>query len=83
LKKCIKSTPIKGATLQAKPKEMVRAEPRNNRTAGINTNHSTIFTLLLELLLNVIGRGGEDPLQNFSPPLQKCVDHRSKLLDIV
>jgi len=33
---------------------MVRAEPTNNRTAGINTNHSTMFTLLLELLLNVI-----------------------------
>jgi len=40
--------------LQAKPKEMVRAEPTNNRTAGVNTNHSTMFTLLLELLLNVI-----------------------------
>jgi len=33
-------------------KEMVRAEPRNNCTADIDTNHSTIFTLLLEL--NVI-----------------------------
>jgi len=38
--------------LQAKPKEMVRAEPTNNRTAGIDTNHSTMFTLLLKL--NVI-----------------------------
>jgi len=27
----------------------VRAEPRNNHTAGIDTNHSTMFTLLLEL----------------------------------
>jgi len=34
------------------PKEMVRAEPRNTRTAGIDTYHSTMFTLLLEL--NVI-----------------------------
>jgi len=31
---------------------MVRAEPMNNSTAGIDTNHSTVFTLLLEL--NVI-----------------------------
>jgi len=27
------------------PKELVRAEPRNNRTAGIDTDHSTMFTL--------------------------------------
>jgi len=27
------------------------AEPTNNRTAGIDTNHSTMFTLLLELNL--------------------------------
>jgi len=31
---------------------MVRAEPTNNRTASIETNHSTMFSLLLEL--NVI-----------------------------
>jgi len=31
---------------------MVRAEPMNTRTTGIDTNHSTVFTLLLEL--NVI-----------------------------
>jgi len=30
---------------------MVRSEPTNNRTEGINTNHSTMFTLLLELNL--------------------------------
>jgi len=30
----------------------VRAKPTNNRTASIDTNHSTMFTLLLEL--NVI-----------------------------
>ena len=35
--------------LQAKPKEMVRAEPMNNRTAGIDTNNSSVLTLLLEL----------------------------------
>jgi len=28
---------------------MVRAEPMNNHTAGVDTNHSTMFTLLLEL----------------------------------
>jgi len=27
--------------LQAELKEVVRAEPRNNRTTGIDTNHST------------------------------------------
>jgi len=26
---------------------MVRAEPTNNRTTGIGTNYSTMFTLLL------------------------------------
>jgi len=30
----------------------MRAEPTNNRTAGIDTYHSTMFTLLLDL--NVI-----------------------------
>jgi len=33
------------------PKEMVRVEPRNNCTADIDTNHSAVFTLLLELNL--------------------------------
>ena len=28
---------------------MVRAEPTNTRTTGIDTYHSTMFTLLLEL----------------------------------
>jgi len=28
---------------------MVRADPTNTRTAGMYTNHSTMFTLLLEL----------------------------------
>jgi len=28
---------------------MVRTETTNNRTAGIDTNHSTVFKLLLEL----------------------------------
>ena len=31
---------------------MVGAEPKNNRTAGIDTNHPTMFTFPLEL--NVI-----------------------------
>jgi len=33
-------------------KEMVRAEPKSNRTAGIDSNHSLMLMLLLEL--NVI-----------------------------
>jgi len=38
---------------------MVRAEPRNNRTAGIDTNHSTMFMLLLELNVTVyVNKGG-------------------------
>jgi len=41
------------------PEEMVRAEPRNNRTAGIDTNHSTMFMLLLELNVTVhVNKGG-------------------------
>jgi len=28
-------------------------------------------------------RGGEDPLEIFSPPLEKCVGHSLKTLDIV
>jgi len=35
---------------------MVRAEPTNTRTAGIDTNHSTTFTLLLEQ--RYVGKGG-------------------------
>jgi len=35
--------------LQANPKEMVKAELSNNHTAGIGPNHSTMFTLLIEL----------------------------------
>jgi len=34
--------------LEDKPNEMVRAEPTNNRTTAIHTNHSTVLTLLLE-----------------------------------
>jgi len=30
------------------PKEMVRAEPRNNRTADMDTNHSTMLKLPLK-----------------------------------
>jgi len=46
------ATPSVVQPLQAKPKEMMRAEPKNNRTAGIDIYHSTMFTLLLDL--NVI-----------------------------
>jgi len=28
-------------------------------------------------------QGGEAPLENFSPPLEKCVGHNLKILDIV
>jgi len=38
------------------PKEMGRAEPMNTRTAGTYTNHSTVFTLLLEI--NGMDKGG-------------------------
>jgi len=50
LKKYIKSPPIKGvtSTVQAKPKEMLRAETRNKCTAGTDTNHSRMIALLLE-----------------------------------
>ena len=34
------------------PKEMMRPEPTNNRTAGVDTYHSTMFTLLRDV--NVI-----------------------------
>jgi len=47
-----KSITSKEWSLQAKPKEMVKAEPTNTRIAGVNTYHSSVFTLLLEL--NVI-----------------------------
>jgi len=30
-------------------KEMVRAKPTNTRTADTDTNHSIVFTLLLEI----------------------------------
>jgi len=45
----IKTLASKVYPLQAKPKEMVRAQPTNNHTAGIGPNYSTEFTLLLEL----------------------------------
>ena len=43
---------------------MVRAEPTNNRTAGIDTNHSTMFTLLLELNVLCEQRWMQFELQN-------------------
>jgi len=48
----------------AAPKEMVRAEPTSNRTVDIDTNHSTIFTLLLELNLICEQRWIQFELQN-------------------
>jgi len=51
LKKYIKSTPIKSVTSTRYAKGMVKAEPTKNRTAGIDTNHSTMFTLLLKLIV--------------------------------
>jgi len=64
LKKYIKSTPIKGVASKAKPKEMLRAEPANTRTAGIDTYHSTMFTLLLELNVACEQRWMQFGLQN-------------------
>jgi len=43
---------------------MVRAEPTNNRTAGIDTNHSTVFKLLLELNALCEQRWKQFELQN-------------------
>jgi len=37
-------------------KEMLRAEPTNTRAADTDTNHSTVFTLLLEI--NDMDKGG-------------------------
>ena len=44
--------------LQAKPKEMVRGEPTNNHTAGVDTNHSIMFTLLLNYYHHYYEGGG-------------------------
>jgi len=33
------------------PEEMVRADPTNTHTAGIGPYHSTLFTLLLEVII--------------------------------
>jgi len=43
---------------------MVRAEPRNNHTAGIDTNHSTMFTLLPELNVTCEQRWMQSEFQN-------------------
>jgi len=40
-----------------------------------------VIVSFVSLLRRPVSRGGEDPLQNISPPLEKCVEHRSKLLD--
>jgi len=49
-----------------RPKERVRAEPTNTRTAlaVIDTNHSTMFTLLLEFNLVCGQRWKQFELQN-------------------
>jgi len=51
-------------SLLAKPNEMVRAEPTHSRTAGIDTNHSTMFTLLLELNVMCVQRWIQFEFQN-------------------
>jgi len=43
---------------------MVRAEPTNNRTAGIDTNYSTMSTLLLKLNVMCEQRWIQFKLQN-------------------
>jgi len=45
-------------------KEMVREEQRHNRTAGTDTNNSTMFTLLLELNVICEQRWMQFELQN-------------------
>jgi len=44
---------------------MVRAEPTKNRTSNTETNHSTMFTLLLEL--NVMNKGGYSSNYKIAP----------------
>jgi len=43
---------------------MVRAEPTHNRTAGIDTNYSTMVTLLLKLNVMCEQRWVQFELQN-------------------
>ena len=45
---------------------MMQAEPANNRTADININHSTMFSLLLELNVMYEQRWIQFELQNSS-----------------
>jgi len=47
------------------------------------TCQRTIYLRSFLLTNRPVTRGGEAPLENFSPPLEKCVGHRLKLLDIV
>ena len=51
---------------------MVIAEPTNNRTAGTDTNHSTMFTLLLKLNVMCEQRWIQFKLQN-SPSRVFCI----------
>jgi len=47
------------------PKETVRAEPTNTCTPGTDTNHSTVFTLLLEI--NGMDKGGNSSKCKIAP----------------
>jgi len=61
------------------PKEMVRAEPTNTRTAGSDTNHSTVFTVLLEI--NGLDKGGSNSKCKIAPTelLSLMATYRPKL----
>jgi len=43
----------------------VRAEPTDTRTAGTDTNHSTVFTVLLEI--NGLDKGGSNSKCKIAP----------------
>jgi len=63
---------------------MVRAETTNNRTAGMDTNYSTIFTLLLKLKIMCEQRWIQFELQNspnrvFAFELQNIHHHLANL----
>jgi len=42
-----------------------------------------LYVTSLGLLTRTVTRGAKPPLENFSPPLEKCVGHSFKILDIV
>jgi len=39
--------------------------------------------MMLQRRRQARNQGGADPLEKFSPPLEKCIGYRLKLLDIV